>query len=140
LPSTIAGIRAALADAMDKHYSPRGWNISPYLSPKPEPPWLDIAVGPIEYDAAMMRGDDAIHIVIRALTQWGDGDVGQALLDDIIDLQGSDGLKKVLEADKTLGGACDAIHVQSVSEPKIYSAGGSDLPGVDFAVEVYPSG
>ncbi|HZU80066.1 MAG TPA: hypothetical protein VE991_09135, partial [Acidimicrobiales bacterium] len=104
MPHSIADIRAAIADVLTGHYSPLGWTVSKYLSSQVQPPWMDIEIGPIDYDQAMRRGDDAVHVTIRAYTQWGDTDVGQAALDPLIDLQGPDSVKTVLEQDKTLGG------------------------------------
>lgn len=141
MPHNVADIRSALAAVLTSHYSSLGWTVNKYLGSQIQPPWMDIEIGPIDYDQAMARGDDALHVVIRAYTQWGDSDVGQAALDPVIDLVGTDSLKTVLEADKTLGGTVDAVHVLSVTQPQVISVqGGSDLPAVEFAVEVYPNG
>lgn len=137
----IADIRSAIAAVLTGHYSSLGWTVNKYLSSTINPPCMDLEIGPIDYDQAMARGDDAIHVTVRAYVQWGDSDVGQAALDPVIDLISTDSLKTVLEADKTLGGTVDAVHVLSVSNPQVIAVqGGSDLPAVEFAVEVYPNG
>lgn len=129
-------MRAAIAAVLEGTYT--DWNVSPYYLAAPQAPQLDILWGPVIYDTAMKGGDDEIHLCVRATVGLNDVQTGQEFLDPLLDGgTAADGLKNVLQG-AAWGGTISAIKVTDVSEPKVYSAAGSDLMGVEFMCRVYP--
>lgn len=142
--SNPADIRAALAQFIsDGPGSVPGlggsWSVHSRWRVKPEPPQIDMMLGPINYDLAMRAGNEDVSFIVRATVQPGE-DSNQDALDPLVDWSGSGSLKAVLEADKTLGGAVSSLRVMAVSEMKQYPTEGGWIPGVEFTVEVTPNG
>jgi len=137
--TSTANIRAAIASTLQTALGST-WGVSGYFLSKPEPPQIDLLYGPVVYDTAMRGGNHDVKLVLRATVQWGEATSAQQALDGLMDSSGSSSLKAALEADKTLGGTIDYIRVTEVSEPKVYPTAGSDVVGVEFTVEVGPSG
>ena len=141
MAATTAQIRAALALPLTNHYgalSP-AWNVSAYYVSKPEPPQFDLTAGAIIFDTAQARGSDDIRYILRAVVALSLDVVAQQQMDMLIDTTSADAVKTVMEADRTLGGVVAAIRVADVTEVKLYgTAGGSELPGVEFTIQVWP--
>lgn len=136
-----AAIRAGLAAKLTAGFP--AWNVSAYFLGKVEPPQLDIMMpaGALLYDTAFQRGNDELECIVRASVQWGDAVSGQEMLDALLDTdRPSTSMKGVIEAEKTLGGTCDAVRVVQASELKVFPLAGTDVIGVEFTVAITPTG
>ena len=135
--SNPANIRTAIASALATGLP--AWSVSQYWRAKPEPPQIDMMLGPINYDLAMQGGNEDISFVIRATVQQAE-DGNQGSLDALVDWTSSSSLKGVLEADRTLGGVVSSLRVSDVTEMKLFPTEGGFMPGVEFNVEIVPNG
>lgn len=133
----MADIRVALAAALQT--MPGIGQVSPYMLASPTPPSAHVYPGSTTYDAAFQRGLDEWRFTIQvfvALTT----DVGSQQTLDVMLAPGS-GVKKVVEADKTLGGACADLRVESCSGYRQYVFDGrGPLIGAEWTVVIRASG
>jgi hypothetical protein len=138
--SVPGDIRTALAFALSSNLS--GWSVSATWRAKPEPPQIDMMLGPVTYDRAMHAGNEDVSFIVRAVVQAGEDSAFQEALDPLIDWAGdrSTSLKAALENDKTLGGVVSSLRVSDVTELKAFPFDGGGLPGVEFTVLVTPNG
>lgn len=138
--SNPADIRAAIASTLQSRLS--GWSVSSTWRSSPEPPQLDMMLGPINYDTAMQAGNEDIRYIIRATVQAGEDIAYQQALDPLVDWGRSGtatSLKAALEVDPTLGGTVSNLRVTDVTELKTFPTPGGALPGVEFTVVVTPN-
>jgi hypothetical protein len=97
--------------------------------------------GQLNYDTAMVAGNEDVQLIVRATVQAGEDQAYQSALDPLIDWAGStSSLKAALELDATWGGTISSCRVADVSELKMYPTEGGALPGVEFTVLVTPNG
>lgn len=74
--------------------------------------------------------------MIRALVAFHESRGSLHKLDQLID---DDTVKDRVEADKTLGGVVDDLHVTEVSGEQLYTRGGSTFLGCEWTVRVLVS-
>ena len=94
----------------------------------------------IDYTGAMARGMDVLTVTCRILVGRAEDKSSQSLLDGYLDGGGSGSLKTALEADCTLGGACDDLMVLRVQGYHYYELAGSTYVGAELVVKVIGSG
>lgn len=94
-----------------------------------------VAVGrmQIAYDQAM-GGLLEVTVTVHAFTSLADAQQGQ---EDLLPLLASSGLKAALEADRTLGGACQELNVASADGPGISDVGGQQYWSASWTVRVW---
>lgn len=134
----MADLREALAGSLA---SLPGVQENAYVLGNPTPPAVEVEPGLIEYDLAMHRGLDKWRFVVRLFIATTT-DIGvQKRLDEFMDPTGASSVKALLEADRTLGGACDFVQVLSCSGYRTYAAGrsGSISLGAEWTVQVHVS-
>jgi len=129
-----ATIRAALAAAISGTVP--SVQSSPYLLNNPTAPGTYVTEGEIDYDLAMGGGMDELEFVIVVLVGYTTDKGAQAKLDTFRDP--NTGVKAAVEADVTLGGACDYCRVTKASKPQTYGReSGPAALGCEFTVAVY---
>lgn len=136
--ASTANIRAALVTALNSVYG-ETWQVSPYFLANPTTPAMDVTPAGIVYDTAMARGMDDVTYTVRAIVALGLDEAAQQNLDSLLDLDPSASLsmKNTLEADRTLGGIVQDLHVTEASEYRVYPVDqGSAVIGVEFTVKV----
>lgn len=134
----VADLREALAASLS---SLPGVQESAYVLGNPTPPSAEVEPAPVEYDLAMQRGLDRWRFIVRVFV-GATSDIGaQKRLDDFIDPTGEMSVKTLLEADRTLGGACDSMQVTGCSGYKAYQPARSGvlMLGAEWTVQVYVS-
>lgn len=134
----MADLRGALAASL---VTLPGVQENAYVLGNPTPPCAEVEPAPIEYDLAMQRGLDKWRFIVRVFV-GGSTDIGaQRKLDEFIDPTGSMSVKTLIEADPTLGGACDNAHVITCSGYKTYSSNRSGITylGAEWTVQIYVS-
>lgn len=94
----------------------------------------------IDWDQTFGRGMDAFTITARLLVAKADDRAGQKTLKGYLAGSGSLSLKQALQADKTLGGACDALHVKSVRGYGVYEHNAQHFYGAEFSIYVIGQG
>ena len=118
---SLAAIRQGLATALTAIPEVQ---VSPYIIP-PTPPTIWVATVQLQYDIAYgsrlagMKYTDEYTVTIQALADTGDWQRGQETLDQFMAGSGGYSVKEALEADKTLGGACDTLYVSEATGPTL---------------------
>ena len=134
---SLADIRLAIADALKT--IPKVRPVA-YITDGAEVPsggiYAELAMGEISYDIVMGRGADLYTFTVRCAVQRVDEIRGQALLDTLREPSGATSVKTVLEADETLGGLVDYVHVKAASADQVITVGQLTYLGVEFTVEV----
>jgi len=98
--------------------------VSAYIIP-PTPPTIWVATVTLQFDLAYgsrlagMKYTDEYQVVVQALADTQDWQRGQEVLDQFMAGSGAYSVKDALEADKTLGGACDTLYVSEASGPTL---------------------
>lgn len=73
-------------------------------------------------------------VTVHAFASLADSEQGQ---DDLVTLLAPGGLKAALEADKTLGGACQELHVETADGPGLAEVGGQQYWSASWTVRVW---
>ncbi|HEY9472732.1 MAG TPA: hypothetical protein VIS06_02650 [Mycobacteriales bacterium] len=105
----------------------------------PEPAFV-ITDMDIDFDRAFGRGLDQVVLRCPVLLGRADDKASQAKLNGYLSGGGAASLKAALEADGTLGGACDDLHVRRVSGRRYYQVGETQYVGAEFEVLVIGRG
>lgn len=128
LTDVADGIEAAI-DAIP------GLRILPYLAEKIEPPGCLIGYPDQTYDIDF--GDDDTWIIpIWVFVSRVSDRMARKEVSAYISRTGNKSIKTALEADKTLGGACDTLAVKR-AQAKITTIGGTELLAIEFTLEVF---
>lgn len=140
-------IRAALAAAINEAIP--DVQCSGYVLAQPTAPFFDIELAQptaIEYDKAMGRGLDLWRFTVRGCASYNLDEQAQMQLDEWCASSGESSVKEALEADRTLGGIAENLHVVSVSgftpvaSIKAAAQPSNTYLAVEWTVEVYARG
>lgn len=133
---TVAQIRSGLQTRLA---TITDLQVMPYALSNPSPPAAYIFPAETQYDQTFNRGTDlwtfTVQIVVSAQVDTG----SQIQLDAFLAPSGSGSVKTAIEADKTLGGVVQTLHVSSVSGYRFY---GTEPPvlGAEWTVDIYAPG
>jgi hypothetical protein len=109
---SLSVLREALAANLDTIPDVQA---SAYVMANPTPPMIQVLPAGIGYDRTMGRGHDDVTFTVQAIVALT-LDVGsQKLLDRLCENAAPYSVKAAIEADKTLGGACQDLHVTEAS-------------------------
>jgi hypothetical protein len=117
-----------------------GLNVFEFVPDSITPPVFFPAEVEIDWDQTFGRGMDAYTVTARLLVAQSDDRAGQKALKGYLAGSGASSLKAALQADKTLGGACDALHVRSVRGYGRYEHAGQHFYGAEFSIYVIGPG
>lgn len=127
-----------MARALDVHPDV---NVSPYASSQPVAPGIQILPPGVEYDVSFNRGLDNWTFTVQGFVSLNEDISTQQLLDEFCASTGSGSVKGALEADRTLGGTCETLHVISQSPGVQVNPGGSGpMLLVEWRVMIYANG
>lgn len=84
-------------------------------------------------------GDGTVNLkVLLLVSRASDSADAQQALDEYLNPTGAKSVKAKVDADPTLGGACDSARVVGwETETGFYTVGGVDYAGVELNIEVY---
>jgi hypothetical protein len=94
----------------------------------------------IDFDKTFQRGLDDWLVTCRLLVSKADDRSGLAKLAAYMKGSGPLSVKAAIEAEKTLGGACHALHVKTVRGYGKYEHQGNNFYGADWIVRVIGAG
>ncbi len=115
--------------------------VSPYLLAAPTPPSAEVAPAETEYDLAGSRGLDRWRFTVRVFVAHTTDKGAQKKLDSYLETSGPHSVKAALEADSTLGGACDDLRVIRASGYRVYGPEGrASVLGAEWDVDVLAIG
>lgn len=132
------GIVSNLAPLLKSNGGPLG-QVSAYMKSNPTAPCAEVGGGPIVYDRAMHRGLDEVAFTVTVLFPFTQDVSQQKILDQLRDATGATSVKTLIESDRTLGGACQDLHVTQATEPRLYDRQqGGIVLGCEWQIAVYP--
>jgi hypothetical protein len=88
----------------------------------------------ITYDLTF-RGMDELIVTCRLLVSRADDAASQKALNAYLG-RGAKSVKRAIEDEETLGGACDDVRVQRVQGYRFYQHGSNTYVGAEFIVQV----
>jgi len=131
---TVGALRAGLATNLATITGLRASAIQP---DNPTPPQAIIFPTSITFDRTFKRGLDEYAFTITLIAGRQDARNGQAVMDGYCAPTGTGSIKTAIESDKTLGGACQTLHVTELSAYGSTSIGDTIYLTADFTVIVY---
>ncbi|MET9301782.1 hypothetical protein ABZX66_20910 [Micromonospora aurantiaca] len=127
----ISAVRAGIATNAN---AIQGLNCYGYVPDSISEPAFYAAEVDVNYDTSYGSLDE-LMVTCRVLVGRADDAASQALLDDYLS-RGDRSLKAAIEADCTLGGACDDLRVQRVQGYRYYEHQNSKFIGAELVVQV----
>lgn len=115
-------------------------NAFPYAPDAISPPAFFPVEVEINYDKTFVRGYDGFQVTTRLLVSHSDDRAGQKQLKDYLAGSGTKSLKQALQADQSLGGACDALRVQTARGYGLYEHAGKEYYGAELTIYVVGKG
>lgn len=131
----LAAVATGLSNAADAISSLR---CTPYQPDSVTPPSFAVGEVDVEFDQAMHRGLDVVMYTCRLFVSSASDRSGPATLYTYLEGSGPTSLKTALEADKTLGGACQQLRVVAVrGAGRLFTVGLDQYIGAEFTVRVW---
>jgi hypothetical protein len=145
--TALSDIREGLAEALTNAFG-ADVQVSGYVLSQPQPPFFDIELAndAIAFDQAAARGLDLWRFTVRGCVDYNLDLQAQKQLDEWAAASGDASVKAALEADLSLGGRVEALHVTDMSG---YRQVANNAPtaqpsnvylAADWTVEVYARG
>lgn len=133
---SLEGIRFALAANLGTIIPEV--QVSPYVLSEPTPPTIQVVLpGAITYDLAMRRGGDQIFATVQAVVSFTSDIGSQVFLDALLAPSGVSSVKTALEADDTLGGHAEDLHVTGATGPVQATVGSGPVLLAEWAVTIW---
>ncbi|MFA7117115.1 MAG: hypothetical protein WC140_07815 [Bacteroidales bacterium] len=104
------------------------------------PPAFLVVDAEILFNQSFGGMEELNPVTCRLLVSAATDKQGQQKVKDYLKGSGPLSVKAALEADRTLGGACDDCHVMRASGPAMYEHAGQHYWGCELAVHVIGSG
>lgn len=114
-----------------------GLRTSAYIPATVSPPTFVVGTFTQDFDQAMGRGLDVMVFTCHLYASKADDRSGQRTLDSYLIGTGTKSLKRALQTDKTLGGACRELRVESQQGYGIYDVANTEYFGATFTVRVW---
>ena len=105
----------------------------PYVPDSIAPPTLAVGRMQLTYNRAMGGLMEAV-VTLHAFASRADTWQGQ---DDLLPLLAPDGVKAAVETDRTLGGACEELRVESADGPGLAEVGGIQYWSASWQIRVW---
>lgn len=136
--ATVAEMRAGLETRLA---TIAGLNESAYVKAKPVYPYAHVVPDEVEYDEAGSRGMDTWSFLVQVFVGYSLDRAIQTTLDKFLNPSGALSVKAAIEADKTLGGIVQDVHVARATGYRQYDRpDGRTVWGCDWTVVVLASG
>jgi len=131
---TVGALRAGLATNLATITGLRANAIQP---DNPIPPQAIVFPTSISFDKTFKRGLDEYQFTVTLIGTKADARHGESIMDGYCAPTGAGSIKTAIESDKTLGGACQTLHVTELSAYGSTSIGDTIYLTADFTVIVY---
>jgi len=132
----ISAVRSALATAASAASGTTGLTCHGYVPDSVVEPCFFVGGYRVDFDQAAARGSDRITFACRLLVSRSDDVSGQSVMDALLAGSGAGSLKAAIEADQTLGGLVDWLHVTGVDASDLVVHAGTTYYGAEITVEV----
>ena len=132
--ATVTGIRQGLADAVG---AINGLRVSATVPDSPAPPVAIVVPVDISYDTSFGRGMDTYRFSVLVIVGRMAERSAQNSLDAYCAPTGDYSIKAAVNADKTLGGACQNATVTGMVNYGSLVVGDTEYLSADFQVTIY---
>jgi hypothetical protein len=132
--ASISAVRTSLASAAA---GISGLRSRAFIADAIEPPTFVVGEVEQDFDLTMGRGVDVVTVQCRLYTSRASERGGQDALDVYLAGSGARSIKRALEVDKTLGGACQDLRVSGQRGYGVYNVGGLEYIGAEFSIQVW---
>lgn len=134
MPATISGVGTGLKNALATITGLRSYDYQPEQL---NPPFAFVQLNNISYHGAFQGGSLEMEWNVSVVVgRWLDRTANDKL-DTYAAYSGASSIRAAIEADKTLGGACDSLVVQSSTSISSLEAADAEFLTLDFQVTVY---
>lgn len=130
----VSDVRAAMAQVLEVAF---GAEVQIATAPDQlTPPCLLIGMPSMSYHGAMARGVDSMELPVYGIMPRVHDQAAVDLADAWISGTGPQSVLTLVEADRSLGGACQTLVVRDALA-EIWPSATGDLPAYHWTVEVY---
>jgi hypothetical protein len=126
-------VRAGLATSLD---TIAGLRVFDHVPDSLAPPAAVIEPVEVVFDEAMVRGLDKYRAFVLVIVGRMSERSASDRLDAYLAGSGASSVKAAIEADKTLGGACDTLQVIDAN-PRTVTVSGVEMLSYRFGVDIY---
>jgi len=132
--ATFSGLRTALATQLA---TIRGLRTAATVPDNPAPPVAVIVPVNVEYDTSFGRGTDTYTSSVLLIVGRMSERAAQTTLDAYINPTGATSIKAAINADPTLGGACQSARVTNMVNYGSLIVGDTEYLSADFQITIY---
>jgi hypothetical protein len=132
--ATFSGLRTALAAQLA---TIRGLRTAATVPDNPAPPVAVIVPVNVEYDTSFGRGTDTYTFSVLLIVGRMSERAAQTTLDAYINPTGATSIKAAINADPTLGGACQSARVTNMVNYGSLIVGDTEYLSADFQITIY---
>lgn len=132
-PHSLEGVQTGLADALR---TIAGLRVYDFPSDRVEPPAAVLSLPETPYDVTLGGRSDELTFPLWVLVAKADDKAAYKEMIQYLEPEGTKSIRAVVEADRTLGGACDTVAVVN-ARPLFATVGGTEFLAVEFTLEVY---
>lgn len=130
----ISVLRQALAQSISNI---TGLRTSAFMPDQPSPPQAIVTPRRVTYDSSMARGLDEYEMIVTVIVGRVEERTAQRTLDGYLSGAGTNSIKQRLEADRTLGGACQTLRVTQMSQYTAIPVGELSYLAAELVVQMY---
>ena len=130
---TLANVLIGLREALQNIAKLRVYD---FPSSKIEPPAAVLSLPETPYDVTLGGRSDEWNMPLWILVSKGDDRSAYKEMTPYLEAEGERSIRAMIEADRTLGGACDTCAVIN-ARPQFASVGGVEFLAIEFTLEVY---
>lgn len=130
---TLREVQAGLADALR---TIGGLRVYDFPSDRVEPPAAVLSLPETPYDVTLGGRSDEWSFPLWVLVAKADDKAAYGEMVDYLEAEGPKSIRAIVEADRTLGGACDTTAVIR-ARPLFATVAGTEFLAVEFTLEVY---
>lgn len=131
--SLYADIRAGFV----ANLSSLGIQSTGYMLASPTPPTIEVFPGTTTYDSTFQRGMDEAIWVVRITVAVSLEEAAQRRLDEYLERTGTDSVKALIEADRTLGGKVKDLRVEEATGHQVAIVDAKQVLSAEWQVRVY---
>jgi len=132
--ATFSGLRTALAAQLA---TIRSLRTAATVPDNPAPPVAVIVPVNVEYDTSFGRGTDTYTFSVLLIVGRMSERAAQTTLDAYINPTGATSIKAAINADPTLGGACQSARVTNMVNYGSLIVGDTEYLSADFQITIY---
>ena len=132
--ATFSGLRTALATQLA---TIRSLRTAATVPDNPAPPVAVIVPVNVEYDTSFGRGTDTYTFSVLLIVGRMSERSAQTTLDAYINPTGATSIKAAVNADPTLGGACQSARVTNMVNYGSLIVGDTEYLSADFQITIY---